>query len=488
MRLESIFSLIVDLFIFLNFIFAVFVVFFERRNPAVIWSWLMLLTILPGIGFIIYLLFGFEGRKHTRFMQKNKNDKLLRQKYIGNILKIEEDYDLYTKNVPTDLYDGEPQYQDILYLNQISGSSLLRNDNSLTVYDEGTSKFEAMLKDIENANDFIHLEYYIVRSDNLGRHIMRALSKKASEGVEVKLLYDGMGNIFNSKSFNKPLISAGGDVGIFLSPYSIRLNYRNHRKLCVIDGKIGYVGGLNIGDEYLGRVKRYGFWRDSHIRFEGSAVHDLELRFISDWNFASKKCIDIEERYFPKPFSPVKGINMQILSSGPDCDLNSIQYGYFKMITEASKSVCFQTPYFIPDDSILEALKTTALSGIDVKIIIPAHPDHPFVFAASISYISELLEAGVKCYKYEKGFIHSKFITIDDKITSIGTTNMDIRSLKLNFEVNAFIYDEMITRNFNESFKKDLGDCTEIKRKWYEERGKLFKIQESVSRLISPLL
>lgn len=238
MRLESIFSLIVDLFIFLNFIFAVFVVFFERRNPAVIWSWLMLLTILPGIGFIIYLLFGFEGRKHTRFMQKNKNDKLLRQKYIGNILKIEEDYDLYTKNVPTDLYDGEPQYQDILYLNQISGSSLLRNDNSLTVYDEGTSKFEAMLKDIENANDFIHLEYYIVRSDNLGRHIMRALSKKASEGVEVKLLYDGMGNIFNSKSFNKPLISAGGDVGIFLSPYSIRLNYRNHRKLCVIDGKI----------------------------------------------------------------------------------------------------------------------------------------------------------------------------------------------------------------------------------------------------------
>jgi len=482
----------VNLFIFLNIIFAVFVVFFERRNPAVIWSWIMLIAILPGIGFIIYLTFGFEGRKHMRFMKKHENDELLKQRYIEKILCTEGDCDAYAKNVQTDLYKGEPQYQDILYLNKIAGGSLLRNDNSVIVYDEGTSKFEAMLKDIENAKDFIHLEYYIVRSDNLGRHIIKALSKKAAEGVEVKLLYDGMGNIFNSKTFNKPLINAGGDVGIFLSPYSIRLNYRNHRKLCIIDGKIGYVGGLNIGDEYLGRVKRYGFWRDSHIRFEGSAVHDLELRFISDWNFASEKQIYVEKKYFPNPISSVNssaaGVNMQILSSGPDCNRNSIQYGYFKMITEACKSVCFQTPYFIPDDSILEALKTTALSGIDVKIIIPAHPDHPFVFAASISYIAELLEAGARCYKYEKGFIHSKFITIDDKITSIGTANMDIRSLKLNFEVNAFIYDDMITKNFNESFNKDLEDCTEITQEWYEKRGRLFKLQESVSRLISPLL
>lgn len=480
--------MIIDLLLFLNFIFAVFVVFFERRNPAVIWSWLMLLTILPGIGFIIYLAFGFEGRKHIRFMEKNDSDNLLKKQYLNKIAKITDEYDEYYKNMKTDLYKGEPQYQDIFYLNQISEKSLLRDDNSVTIYNEGNSKFEAMLNDIKNAERFIHLEYYIVRSDNLGRHILNALAEKASEGVEVKLLYDGMGNIFNSKGFNKPLIEAGGDVGIFLSPYSIRLNYRNHRKLCIIDGKIGYVGGLNIGDEYVSRVKRYGFWRDSHIRFVGSAVHDLEVRFISDWNFASKNTIELSERYFPKPDKISNGVNMHILSSGPDCIRNSIQYGYFKMITEATKSVCLETPYFIPDDSILEALKTTALSGIDVKIIIPAHPDHPFVFAASISYISELLDAGVKCYKYEKGFIHSKFITIDDKITSIGTTNMDIRSLKLNFEVNAFIYDEMITKSFNESFKNDLSECTEITQKWYDNRGKLFKIQESISRLISPLL
>ncbi len=486
--MDNIFSLIFDLLIFFNFIFAFFVVFFERRNPAVIWSWLMLLTILPGIGFLIYLAFGFEGRKHSRFMEKNQNDENLKEKYfteIENKPNYKEYMSITEKNEP---YKEESHYQDIFYLNRVSGNSPLRTDNSVTIYNEGNSKFEAMLNDIKNAKSFIHLEYYIVRSDNLGKHIIQALAEKAKQGVEVKLLYDGMGNIFNSKHFNKPLIDAGGEVGIFLSPYSIRLNYRNHRKLCIIDGKIGYVGGLNIGDEYLGRVKRYGFWRDSHIRFEGSAVNDLELRFISDWNFTAKSNIEITKRYFPAPPKIQNGINMQILSSGPDCKWNSIQYGYFKMITEASKSVCFQTPYFIPDDSILEALKTTALSGIDVKIIIPAHPDHPFVFAASISYISELLDSGVKCYKYEKGFIHSKFITIDDKITSIGTTNMDVRSLKLNFEVNAFIYDEMITKNFNESFKKDLEDCTEITLEWYNSQSKLFRFQESVSRLISPLL
>ncbi len=486
--MDNVFAVIMNLFMLFNFIFAVFVVFFERRNPAVIWSWLMLLTILPGIGFLIYLVFGFEGRKHIRFMEKNRNDNLLKEEYLKKILRIEENIDDYMAKHFEEEYEEETHYQDIFYLNRVSGKSVLRSDNSVTIYNEGTSKFEAMLNDIKNARDFIHLEYYIVRSDNLGKHIMKALAEKAAQGVEVKLLYDGMGNIFNAKNFNKPLIEAGGEVGIFLSPYSIRLNYRNHRKLCIIDGKIGYVGGLNIGDEYLGRVKRYGFWRDSHIRFEGSAVHDLELRFISDWNFASKNNINLNERYFPKIHLSERGINMQILSSGPDCKWNAIHYGYFKMITEASKSVCFQTPYFIPDDSILEALKTTALSGIDVKIIIPAHPDHPFVFAASISYIAELLNSGVKCYMYEKGFIHSKFITIDDKITSIGTTNMDIRSLKLNFEINAFIYDEMITKNFNESFRKDLEDCTEITQEWYDSRGKFFRIQESISRLISPLL
>ncbi len=482
--MEEFFSIVSDVLILFNFAFSFFVVFFERRNPAAIWAWLMVLTLLPGIGFVVYLVFGFEGRKHIRFIQKNKNDTLLKSEYVD---KIGYEKLLSNKDISS-IYKEEPQYQDILYLNKISGNSILRCDNSVTIYNEGNSKFEAMLNDIKNAKTFIHLEYYIVRSDNLGKHIMQALAEKAREGVEVKLLYDGMGNLFNSKTFNKPLIDAGGQVGIFLSPYSIRFNYRNHRKLCIIDGKIGYIGGLNIGDEYLGKVKRYGFWRDSHIRFEGSSVHDIELRFIADWNFASKSKMTIDKRYFPKPASAKKGIPMQILSSGPDCKWNSIQYGYFKMITEATKSVCFQTPYFIPDDSILEALKTTALSGIDVKIIIPAHPDHPFVFGASISYISELLNSGVKCYKYEKGFIHSKFITIDDKITSIGTTNMDIRSLKLNFEVNAFIYDEMITKNFNESFKIDLKDCTEITQEWYDSRNKFFKIQEALARLISPLL
>lgn len=475
----EIISIIFYILMALNILFAVFVVFFERKNPAVIWSWLMLLTILPGVGFIIYLAFGFDGRKHIRFMEKAKNDETLFKEYA-------EKTNLKLDNSLPDIYD--PHYRDIAYLNLISGDSTFRKNNTVTIYSEGKSKFEAMLNDIKEAKKFIHLEYYIVRSDNLGRHIIKALAEKAAEGVEVKLLYDGMGNIFNSKTFNKPLINSGGETGVFLSPYSIRLNYRNHRKLCVIDGKTAYIGGFNIGDEYLGTVKRYGFWRDSHIRFQGPAVNDLELRFISDWNFASENKMKISEKYFPEPKTYKDGADMQILSSGPDCRWNSIQYGYFKMITEASRSVYFQTPYFIPDDSILEALKTTALSGLDVRIIIPAHPDHPFVYAASLSYLGELLNAGVKCYKYEKGFIHSKSMTIDGKVTSIGTANMDIRSLKLNFEVNAFIYDEKITAEFEENFKKDLEDCTEITLEWYNSRSKFFRIREAVSRLISPLL
>lgn len=486
--LSDFFKLLFDILTILNYLFAVFVVFYERKNPAVTWAWLMVLMLIPWLGFIIYLIFGFEGRKYKKFMEKAKDDeKLYNDFIIENIPAFKKQLHFISKKNILDQPDTS-YLNDIVLLNLVSSTSPITKNNSVKVFHEGNSKFKSLLEDIKNAKSYIHMEYYIVRNDELGNRIMYALAEKASEGVEVKFLYDGIGNIKNGRSFNKPLIKAGGEVGIFLPPYFIRINYRNHRKVCIIDGKIGYIGGLNIGDEYLGNVKRFGYWRDCHIKIEGEAVKDLQLRFIADWNFVSENKLAALPKYFPKQSYAKGNVNMQIISSGPDCKWNSIQYGYFKMITEADKSIYIATPYFVPDDSILEALKTSALSGIDVRVMFPAHPDHPFVYWASLSYIGDLLETGVKCYKYEKGFIHSKLITMDGIITSIGTANMDVRSFKLNFESNAFIYDKEITEEINKQFINDLKDCTQITPEWYENRPRSTRIKESVSRLISPML
>jgi cardiolipin synthase len=377
---------------------------------------------------------------------------------------------------------------NVVKMTMMLGTSPFYTENDVTIYTNGNDKFAALLKDIEAAEHFIHLQYYIVRDDELGCTIMNALAKKARQGVEVKFLYDGMGNVFNSFGFNKPLKEAGGEVQLFLPPKGIRINYRNHRKLAIIDGKIGYIGGLNIGDEYLGRVKRFGFWRDTHLRVVGESVYDMELRFMMDWNVTKGTTIPLDNKYFPTHKKGEGNVDIQILSSGPDTRWDNIHHGYFKMMTEANKSIYITTPYFVPDDSILEALRTAALSGVDVRIIIPGKPDHPFVYWSSLSYLGELLEAGVRCYEYTGGFIHAKVVTMDGIISSVGTANMDIRSFKLNFEVNAFVYDEGITGELDKQFKQDLLSCREITFETYNKRSRLTKIREAFSRLISPLL
>lgn len=467
---------LLSVFIILNIIFCFVVVFFERKNPAVTWAWLMVLTFLPVIGFIIYLIFGFDGKKSYKFIKKAKNDDILFALY-----------DKQTKKHETNINDFTDAQKSIINLNKQSSNSILYCDNSVKMFHEGKSKFKSMLEDIKNAKSYIHMEYYIIRNDTLGETIINALAEKAAAGVEVKFLVDGIGNMLNSKKLYQPLIKAGGKVEIFLPPYFFRINYRDHRKICVIDGKYGYIGGLNIGNEYLGIVKRFNFWRDTHLRIEGSCLKELELRFIADWNFASKNIMKPDIKYFPDiKFKGDK--KMQIVSSGPDSHYDSIRHCYFKMMTHAKKSIYVQTPYFVPNDSILEALRTSALSGVDVRIMIPNNPDHPFVYWASLSYLGELLNAGVKCYKYKNGFIHSKVVTIDSEICSVGTANMDIRSFSLNFEVNAFIFDNQLSEELNKEFYNDLKYCDEIFYDEYKKRSNIVKIKESFSRLISPML
>lgn len=319
-----------------------------------------------------------------------------------------------------------------------------------------------------------------------------ALIQKAKEGVQVRVLYDELGSRTLRKKFFKELREAGGHVEVFfpskLRPINLRLNYRNHRKLVIIDGMTGYVGGFNVGDEYLGLNPKFGYWRDTHIRLQGTAVHAIQTRFILDWNQASHHhTLTYIPNHFPD-YGPKGNVGMQIVTSGPDSEWEQIKNGYIKMISNAKRSILIQTPYFIPDASLLDALRIACLSGIDVNIMIPNKPDHAFVYWATLSYIGDLLKAGATVYIYDNGFIHAKTIVVDDEIASVGTANIDVRSFRLNFEVNAFIYDITIAKKLVSTFKEDLLVSRKFTYEEYLQRPLWIRIKESVSRLLSPIL
>jgi cardiolipin synthase len=358
--------------------------------------------------------------------------------------------------------------------------------NQLKIYSSGQAKFKDLFQDLRDAKKFIHANYYIINDDELGNKFMRILAEKAEAGVEVRLLYDKMGcrDLSRYAIFN--LEDAGAEVVPF-APFVLDMNYRNHRKNVIIDGEIGYLGGINIGNEYLGCSERFGDWRDTHLKIEGESVNSQQYRFLLDWKFASGNDLLGAEKYFPENMT--KGNSaVQIVSSGPDSREAEIKTMFLKMIYEAEKTIYIQTPYFIPDQSMLEALKLAARSGVDVKIMIPDRGDHPFVYAANNSFVGQLLEAGARCYRYTRGFLHSKTICIDSRVLSIGTTNMDVRSFKLNFEINAFIYDREKAKYHDNLFEKDLNFSSEITKEEFENRGWTMKLRESVSRLLSPIL
>ena len=470
--------------LWINIVLGMILVLFERRNPTTTWLWLMVLTFLPGIGFFLYLFLGQDLSKKKMFKTKELEDDCFRNIAI-------EQKELIQNN---EFYHKDPnfsRYEDLVKMFLMNSEAYFTQDNSVDLFFTGEEKFKALLENINRAENYIHIQYYIFKSDGIGTKVLDALTEKAKEGVEVKLLVDGMGGRNLSKKAINRLKKAGGDVAIFFPPFvpfiSVRINYRNHRKICIIDGKEAYVGGFNVGDEYLGKSKKFGNWQDTHIRIMGSAVSSLQWRFFLDWRFASKTELKACQSYLPDLEGP-NNVGIQIVSSGPDSKWASIKDGFLKMITNARDKVYIMTPYFIPDDSILEALRVAGLSGVDVRVMIPNKPDHPFVYWASLSYIGELLPAGVKFYTYEKGFLHSKVVISDDFISTVGTANLDIRSFKLNFEVNAFIYDESINLKLTERFIKDLSNCKEITDEIYNNRSNYVKLKESISRLLSPIL
>lgn len=481
-------TLIALIVLVINVVLSGLVVFFERRNPASTWAWLLVLLFIPIFGFIVYMIFGRNSKREKMFREKEKYDQEVYYKYLFHDVHSAEKVVQQKAFLENKGKLVEADYvTDLAHLHLNSGNWMTFN-NQVEYFNNGKEKFEALVRDIRNAKKFIHLEYYIWRGDRLGTRLVEELTKKAAKGVEVRILYDGIGNARLPKYFFDKFHDAGGYTAAFLPRFVVRLNYRNHRKLAIIDGEIGYIGGFNVGDEYLGIVKRYGPWRDTHLRFRGDAIDQMQMRFIKDWNFTAKNgIIQLNEKYFPKRMQ-FDGVRTQIVSSGPDTQWKNVRNGYFKMMNEAESHIYLTTPYFVPDDGIFEALRVAALSGLDVRIIIPGNPDHFFVYWASMSYLGELLEAGVKVYQYEKGFIHAKVLTIDGTVASVGSANMDIRSFDLNFEVNAFMYDEDITKVLEDDFKNDLRCCVEITKEWYHRRRWWFKVREAIARLISPML
>lgn len=496
---------LLDHLLYINLAFSVIIIFFQRRDPRSVWTWLLALYFIPVFGIVFYLLFGQDMKKSRMFRVKEVSDRL-------NLpVKSQEDI-IRSDDMPEEMMDSMSRdFKSLIIYNLETSGSVLTVDNQVQIYTDGQAKFEALRNALCQAHRFIHIQYYIIKNDELFDSIVPILLEKVREGVEVRILCDGMGGRFMPKKRWDQMRRAGIKVGVFFPPFlgwlNLRVNYRNHRKIVVVDGTTGFVGGFNIGREYISRDPRFGYWRDTHLEIKGEAAISLQIRFALDWNYVTGENLFKEIRYFgeeaeyarrrlngqihavwPDPDHVSEMVCMQIITSGPDTREPHIRNNYLELFHKAKHHIYIQTPYFIPDDAIFSSLKIAALSGVDVRLMIPCKPDHPFVYWATCSYAGELLDYGARIYVYENGFLHSKGIMVDGRVSCYGTANMDIRSFELNFEVNATIYDEEVTGQLEEAFMNDLPHCREITKEEYKDRNMWMRIKEQSSRLLSPLL
>ncbi|HLR52866.1 MAG TPA: cardiolipin synthase [Candidatus Avamphibacillus sp.] len=459
------------------------IIFLEHKDASSAWAWLMVLLFIPILGFFLYLIFGKPISNRKIFTWDTKSKLGVKAAVQSQLRDLDENRFQFKD-------ERLAEYKDLYYLHLRNNDAILTTDNQVEIFTDGHDKFNALIQDLEKAKDHIHLLYYIIRNDELGQKIANILIKKANEGVEVRLLFDDLGSRRLKNKYIKRIRDAGAQVESFFPPkffkLNLKINYRNHRKLAIIDGKVGYIGGFNIGDEYLGKHKKFGYWRDTHLKICGDAVKNMQTRFILDWNQASRKDILYDERYYAA--KPKGDVGIQIVSSGPDSEWEQIKNGYIKMIMSAKERIYIQTPYFIPDESLRDALSIAALSGVEVNIMIPNKPDHPFVYWATLSHTGDMLNAGAKVYIYQKGFMHSKTLIIDDKIATVGTANIDVRSFRLNFEVNAFLYDFGLAKRLVDAFHEDVNHSTQMTKKLYNKRSLGIRFKESISRLLSPVL
>ena len=450
------------------------IVISENRNPLKTISWVLILLLLPLVGLIIYYFFGEDNRKQR--LISHKMYKKLNRRSIGRRELLE------TLNPPA-------EYKGLVNLLNRLKASPLYGGSKVTFYSTGEEKFEALFEELEKAQKHIHIQYYIFLDDEIGRKTRDILVRKASEGVEIRLIYDDVGSWKAKRYFFEDMQVQGVEVQPFLKVafkfLTSRVNYRNHRKIVVIDGTVGFVGGMNVADRYVKGVKS-GVWRDSHIKIEGKGVAGLQTSFLIDW-YSSRKEFLASDTYYP--ILENKGDNlMQLVTSGPVGQFKDIHLGILQAISNAKESVYIQTPYFVPTDSLLQVLQMASMRGVDVRLMLPRNSDTTFVHIASMSFLKEVLDAKVNVYFFETGFLHSKLMTIDNSLTITGSANMDVRSFEHNFEIDAFIYNEETCRKAQEIFFRDMEQSSLLSVEEWDKRSRVEKFKESVMRLFSPLL
>jgi len=446
----------------------------DGRNPVKTVSWILVLIFLPVIGLVLYLFFGRDQRRQ-KIINKRSYSRLLKQPQAEYLSQEAVKY--------------PQEYERLVSLFQNTGEAFPFTGNELDVYTDGASMIDSLIAAISQAQHHIHLEFYIFNDDVVGNRVSKALIERAQAGVEVRVIYDDVGCWHVANSFFDSMRAYGIETRGFLKVryplFTSRVNYRNHRKIVVIDGNVGFIGGMNLADRYVDGVS-WGIWRDTHLRIRGKAVHGLQTQFLLDWYFVDQTLLT-NSRFFPRIGDLGKSV-VQIVSSEPVSPWADIMQGLAKAMIGSHKYFYIQTPYFLPNENILFAMQTAALAGVDVRLMVPEHSDAITPHIGTLSYLKDVLEAGVKVYLYKKGFLHSKLMVSDDQLVSIGSTNVDFRSFEHNFEINAFIYDSSLAANMREVFLSDQRDSEQIFLKTWKKRPWPQRLIEGVVRLMAPLL
>lgn len=452
----------------------IIVIISENRNPIKTISWIMVLVFLPIIGLIIYAFFGQDYTKRRSISKR-----------MYNKIKKRPLAELHS----SDLVHYPSQHVELVKLLRNLNNAQLLHESSVQFFIAGRDKFKSLFSDIDKATRHIHIEYYVWDDDVIGNHLKSLLIRKSAEGVKIRIIVDAVGSWKVKKNFYEELRSAGIEVEEFMKVkfpmLTSHANYRNHRKIVVIDGKVGYMGGMNVADRYINGVS-WGNWRDTHVRIEGKGVQGLQSVFLIDWFMVSKSLITAR-KYFPA-LECFGDSSMQIASSGPYGPGQEIMRGFMHAIFSAKTSIYMQTPYFIPPEGLYEALISASIRGVDVRIMVSRKSDSVLVQLASRSYFKKLLIAGIKVYFYEPGFLHSKLTVIDDSLTLIGSTNFDVRSFEQNLEVEAFIYSKETALQGKDIFIEDQKNSTAIVLREWIRRPVWIRFKESFVRLFTPLL
>lgn len=463
-------------------------IIWDTRSISKTLAYLLLVIFIPGLGVIFYFSFGINYRKRKIYNKKLEIDQYF-QKELEQRLN-ENNQRILTTNRPS-IQKNRKLIQ--LLSNQKTERSYVLPNSSVKLLNNGENFFPLLFDEIRKAKKHIHIEFYIYEDDVIGNQLKDLLIQKASEGVEVRFIYDD----FGSKSIRKTVVREMKQHGIQAFPFhkirliylANRMNYRNHRKIVIIDGTTSFIGGINVCDKYINQHPNQLYWRDTHLMIKGFSSFTLQRVFLSDWNFCSSENLTINSDYFPfEEVEETQNYYAQIVSSGPDSDLPNILYSIIQAINSAQKEVLLTTPYYVPDTSLQEALIIASLSGIDIKLLVPKDGDSKVVNIATQSFFDDLLKAGVKIYLYEKGFVHAKSFVVDGKLASVGTANLDMRSFDLNFEVSALIYDKQIAKEVRDSFYRDLNDSIQVHPERWKNRGKINQISEKIVRLISPFM